>query len=144
MAGFSLDIKNFVESFNDGAEKTMRGTAISVFEDIVLSTPVDEGRARASWVASGAKPSTVVVTFKDYDGSATVSKMKDKVLYIKDWSKITLTNNLPYIVNLEFGLYGDGDKTTGGYSKQAPQGMVRINMNRAAKILNEQARKHMP
>jgi hypothetical protein len=41
-----------------------------------------------------------------------------------------LSNNLPYIEKLEYGGYPDGPNTIGGFSKQAPAGMVRVNMAR--------------
>ena len=48
-------------------------------------------------------------------------------------TKCFLTNNLPYIVKLEFGGYGTKnpvDVNAQGFSKQAPAGMVRINLAR--------------
>ena len=144
MASFALSIRENIAAFDVGVEKAMRGTAIQVFSSIVESTPVDEGRARASWVATGQKPSTKLTTNEDTSGSATIEAIKSTVLSIKDYSSFTLTSNLPYIIPLEFGLYGDGDKTVSGFSKQAPAGMLRINMNRANKILQEQAARNLP
>lgn len=144
MAGFALDIKKNIAAFNVGVEQAVRGTAIQVFSSIVESTPVDEGRARASWIATGQKPSTRVTTNEDKNGTATISAIQSTVSSLKDYSAFTLTSNLPYINVLEFGLYGSGDKTVNGFSKQAPNGMLRINMNRAAKVLEEQAARNLP
>ena len=45
-------------------------------------------------------------------------------------NKITLTNNLPYAQRLEYG-----------WSQQAPQGFVRVNVSRFQQLINEEANK---
>lgn len=165
MAGFALDIKKNIAAFNGGVEKTMRGTAIDVFGSVIMMTPADEGRARASWVATGSKPSSVITNNSDANGSATVLKMIDKVSSLEKWDAFTLASNLPYIEVLELGGYPDpvkkgtlikkGDRkkkiapvyekrSKSGYSTQAPNGMVRISMNRAARLLQLHAKRHLP
>lgn len=165
MAGFALSIRKNIADFNGGVEKTMRGTGIKVFGSIIDMTPVDEGRARASWIATGKKPSTKVTTNSDKDGSATKNKMIDTILTLQDYTFFTLTSNLPYITVLEFGGYPDpvkkgtlvkkGDRkrkiapvyekfSKSGYSTSAPNGMVRVSMNRAARILQLEAKRHLP
>lgn len=101
---------------------------------IVLKTPVDTGRARANWFPSLDAPSGNVTTKTDLSGSGAIASARPlaeqasgRVFY--------LTNNLPYIRHLEYGLYGappgsaNGPKTIGGFSKQAPAGMVRVTIN---------------
>jgi hypothetical protein len=105
---------------------------------IILKTPVDTGRARANWLASTDKPKGGVTTRLDKSGQtamntarAAANNAAGRVFY--------LTNNLPYIRHLEYGLYGtppgsaNGPKTISGFSKQAPAGMVRITMNEVAR-----------
>lgn len=105
---------------------------------IILKTPVDSGRARANWLASTDKPKTGVTTRLDPSGQtamntarAAANNAAGRIFY--------LTNNLPYIRHLEYGLYGrppgsaNGPKTSGGYSKQAKAGMVRVTMNEVAR-----------
>ena len=101
---------------------------------IVLKTPVDSGRARANWFPSLDAPSNTVSTRVDPTGTTAISAAQGiakeaagRVFY--------LSNNLPYIRHLEYGLYGNpqgsanGPKTVGGFSKQAPAGMVRTTIN---------------
>lgn len=56
-----------------------------------------------------------------------------------------LTNNLSYIRVLEYGLYPQGAyktfRTKGGYSIQAPQGMVRITAREFNRVVKEQVNK---
>ena len=144
MADFALDIQKFADSFIDGVEDAVRGTAIALGDAIVDSSPVDEGRFRGNWFATGQQPSTRVTSNTDKSGTGTKKKMQSVIMGLKDWSVITITNNLPYAEVIEFGGYKDGPKTTGGYSKQAPQGVVRINTMRFNKLLADEARKHLP
>lgn len=104
---------------------------------IVLKTPVAEengGRARGNWLPSLDVPENGVTTRIDPTGASVLSEIQalakqasGRIFY--------LSNNLPYIRHLEYGLYGqppgsaNGPKTIGGYSKQAPAGMVRLTIN---------------
>ena len=63
---------------------------------------------------------------------------------IKDWSTFTATNNMPQSEVIEFGGYNDGPKTVGGYSKQAPQGVLRVNIMRFNKLLDDEAKRVLP
>lgn len=141
---FTDSINDFILSFEQGTEKTMRAVAGKTWAAIIQSTPVDQGRARANWFATGQKPSSKITDKEDKSGSSTTAGAVSVVSSLKDWSVFTLTNNLPYINHLEFGLYGNGPDTVGGYSKQAPQGMVRINIARTQKLLEQEARKNLP
>ena len=94
----------------------------------------------------------------DKTGANTIAAITTKALSIKDWSIFTLTNNLIYGPLIEFGGYptpvmlGTYNKSTksyevlsdGGYSKQAPQGVLRTNIKRFNMILEAQARKNLP
>jgi hypothetical protein len=58
------------------------------------------------------------------------------------WYEFTLANNLPYANVIEYGGYqGDGPNTVGGFSKQAPQGVVRVNVLRFQQLIDEEAAK---
>lgn len=103
-------------------------------QGVVLKTPADTGRARGNWMPSLDVPDGTVTTRVDPSGGGVLSEIQalakqasGRIFY--------LSNNLPYIRHLEYGLYGqppgsaNGPKTIGGYSKQAPAGMVRITVN---------------
>jgi hypothetical protein len=141
---FTLDVKKFADSFIDGAEEATRGTTIKLFSAIINSSPVDEGRFRANWFATGKQPSEKVTFSTDKNGSSTISKLTSKVEGIADWSTFTLTNNLPYSEVIEFGGYNDGPNTVNGFSKQAPAGVVRVNIMRFNSLLEAEARKNLP
>jgi hypothetical protein len=118
-----------------GANRALRATVVKNWGDIIKSTPVDEGRARGGWFVTSGAPSTIADNrAKKTKGPAFVLSKTNKDMFGTKWF---LTNNLPYILPLEFGGYGtksaseSGSKVTAqGFSKQAPQGFVRINLAR--------------
>jgi len=141
MSDFSLDVANFAKAFEDGAEKAIRGTVIQLSASFVDSSPVDTGRFRANWFLTGQQQSAQVTASTDPSGAKTKQTMEGKALSIKDWSVFTITNNLPYANVIEYGGYGDGPLTTAGFSKQAPQGVVRVNIKRFNQLLEKEARR---
>lgn len=141
---FSVDVSKWVDKAEDSFEETVRGTAIKLFSAIIQSSPVDEGTFRNNWFVSGVNPSTEVNPNDSGNNvGANISEMTRDVLALRNWQAITYTNNLPYAEVIEFGGYPNppetGDKTIGGYSKQAPQGVVRVNAVRFQQLINEEA-----
>jgi hypothetical protein len=140
-----------------GSQKSVRIGTLKTFSSIVVSSPVDEGRFRGAWTATGHKPSAVIGPI-DKNGSKTIARMNSVILGLKDWSVFTFTNNTPQALPIEFGLYpknpkkGTWNKKKGayeirsinGFSQQADQGVVRINIARAQKNIENEARKHLP
>jgi hypothetical protein len=165
---FFLDVQKFADGFIKGAEAAVRVTALRTFAAIIKRTPVDEGRARANWFATGKMPSVRKTDDQDTskDGKDTANKAKDITLLLKDWSEFNLTNNLPYIRPLEFGLYPKPPKngtrinesgtrqnpikpiyeirSVLGFSSQAVGGMVRISILKSNMILEEEFKKRAP
>ena len=143
---FALDVQKFADSFIGGAEAAVWVTAHKTFAAILKRTPVDAGRARANWFATGKQPSNKKTEKEDnsVDGKDTAKNAENVVLLLKDWSTFTLTNNLPYINHLEFGLYNAGPKTVLGFSSQAVGGMVRISIAKTNMLLEKEAKKRLP
>ncbi len=147
MSRFALDMNNFAKKCGEKADVVVRKVCLDLMSSIILKTPVDTGRARANWQATIGQPAGGVVAFSGdagrgitapsrsaasaqavLAGAGAVSKASGNVFW--------LTNNLPYISVLEFGRYsGDGPNTVGGYSKQAPAGMVRISIEEVKRAL---------
>ena len=141
MASFDDQMRAFAKKANMSVEKTVKGTAIKLFSAVIKSSPVDTGRFRANWTAAGVQPSTVTTDMTDKSGAAATGAMVNYINSAKGQTVFTLSNNLPYAHVIEYGGYpGDGPNTVGGFSKQAPQGVVRVNVARFEAILEEQAR----
>jgi hypothetical protein len=165
---FSLDVDKWIDAFEDGAEETVRTTVIKLWSAVIKATPVDDGRARAGWFASGRNESARLPggVDKSKDGAVTALNAAGVVQKLQDWSVFTLTNNLPYIEVIEYGRYPDPVKlgtrvnqtgsrqnpikpiyekmSKSGYSKQAPSGMVRVNIKRFNRLLELEARRRLP
>ena len=140
---FDQQVKAFAKKANRSVEQTIRGTSIKLFSAVIVGWPVDSGRSRANWQAGGANPVKSTIDAYDKTGGATESKMTATINGMRLANDFTLSNNLPYAHTIEYGGYpGDGPNTVGGFSRQAPQGVVRINAARFERILEEEARKY--
>lgn len=139
---FALDVSKFVEKAKKNPEKVMRQVSIKLFSAIIKASPVDTGRFRMNWMASGSAPASGVTDATDKSGNIATGNATSFVLKAADWREFTLTNNLPYANVIEYGGYpGDGPNTVGGFSKQAPAGVVRTNVSRFQQLINEEANK---
>jgi hypothetical protein len=134
-------MRAFAKKANMSVEKTIKGASIKLFSAVIKSSSVDSGRFRNNWFASGKYPSTEVTSYRGTAGDAAIARVVSYINGAAGGVEFTLSNNLPYAHVIEYGGYpGDGPNTVGGYSKQAPQGVVRVNVARFQAILDEQAR----
>ena len=115
---FALDLKKFGNVTREKATIIFQKIAIELDTAVVLGTPVDEGRARGNWFPSINTPSSEVTDAVDKDGSRSVNAATSTASTARLGETVWLTNNLPYILPLE-----------NGWSGQAPEGMVDINLN---------------
>jgi hypothetical protein len=136
----------------DACEKTVRGTALRLFGEIIRVTPVGNrklwkinekntgqlqpkgyigGRLRNNWQATLKRPATGEVSKADKGGSdANASVQRVTKAYSID-DLMFLTNNLPYADRVE----------NGGWSrKQRPQGMMRSTVLKFLPYINQEAR----
>lgn len=139
---FSLDVKAFCEKAKKNPETVMRAVSLKLFSAIIQASPVDTGRFRMNWQAAGPTPRGGIVAGEDKTGSSATASAQTFITNSAAWQEFTLTNNLPYANVIEFGGYpGDGPNTSGGFSKQAPNGCVRVNVMRFQRLLDEEAGK---
>ena len=120
MANFTFDMSKYGEKTIKQIDQFVRKTAIDLTTSIIKSTPVDTGRARANWFVSFE--SAIDNTTEDTNPTKAIADATTTIATNKIGKYIYIQNNLPYIVKLEYGA-----------SKQAAQGMVRINVERFAK-----------
>mgnify|MGYP006999136535 CR=1 FL=1 len=127
MTTFTLDISRFIERTELAADVVIRKVCLDLFSDITMNTPVDTGRARANWFATIGAPSSTTVEYSGSPASAGQGAIGDAAVAV---SRATgnifwISNNLPYIYRLEFE----------GWSNQAPNGMVRLAIDRAERAM---------
>ena len=139
---FSRDIQKFTEKAKRNHEQLVRGVKTELFTAVVKDTPVDTGRLRGNWQATLNKKAAGKLG-KRSEG-AVMSEIMANLGDATDTSY--LTNNLPYAPVIEYGQYpnpskDDSGKTVSGYSRKAPEGMVRRNVARFQRLVNQQVRK---
>ena len=152
------DIENLSDRTIRKLNKIVKVAAMELFKSVIMMTPVDTGRAKGNWQCTMTKPADGIIDSKQSE-EATIAKMVETTLKSSIRNGIFLTNNLPYIQKLEYGGYPNpvkqgsylksgqtkGEHTgpgffkfsEGGYSKQAPAGMVRVSLDRIQKDLKE-------
>lgn len=101
--------------------KTAERTPVSVFEQD------DPGRAQGSWTISRNQPGSFVIPKGQQSSTEEALARASSIQFANPYAPWYLYNRVPYAVALEFGLYpGNGPRTSGGFSTQAPAGMLRI------------------
>lgn len=153
---FGGDLGKFEVNAINATEKTVRGTAIALWRAVILDSPVDSGRFRGNWFASQGSPVMMTTTSVDKIGAETVNEATKFTLGASNWQNLWLSNNIVYAGVIEFGGYPNPAKrgswnkkkqryeinTIGGYSDQAPKGVVRVNVTRFQSILDDEAKKN--
>lgn len=144
--------ERFSEATKEEADRALRAAIIKTWGDIILATPVDTGRARGAWfITTGSpsrfRPNLIARAFSRVTGRGSISGKGPEYIALNTakgmlGKKWFLTNNMPYIETLEFGGYGTGGEGEGkvtaqGFSKQAPNGMVRINLAKFPRTLRK-------
>lgn len=118
------DLPNAVLNLKGFAVKKIRGTLFALCSRIIKESPVDTGRFRGNWQASLGTPLRNTLNTTDPSGASAINKMGNVVQSLDVGETFYMTNNLPYAQRLEFG-----------WSKQAPTGMLRVNVERVRAAL---------
>jgi hypothetical protein len=105
------DLNAFAKAMDIAIGTVVDRVVIAIYTKVVERTPVDTGRARASWMINeGSAPEGVPEPdLESYPMPATAMGG------FTGTEPVYITSNLPYMERLE-----------NGWSKQAPAGMVRI------------------
>lgn len=134
-------IEKFQRESGMTAEQVIRGTFFKLAGAIISDTPVDEGITQGNWYFTEGSPSSSY----DKDSKRKQDEITQPINSADISSTWYLTNNSPQILVLENGGYknaegapANGPNTVSGYSKQAPRGMVVVNITRFGKIIAEE------
>ncbi len=141
-----MDLQRFRQALIKQTERTaealVRDTQIAVaqhvYERVILRTPVLTGHARHNWM-----PSINTQVEEEQEGvfggvetgepitAAERMRWKDTIKSLRllpVGQTLWITNNVPYILKLEFGGYPAGPGTIDGFSRKAPHGMLGITV----------------
>jgi len=124
---FATDLDKAVLNIKGFTEKQVRGTLFGLSSRIIKESPVDTGRFRGNWQASIGSPAPSTTSRLDSTGAGSINDAAVTVQGLKLGQTFYLTNNLPYARRLEYG----------SHSKQAPNGFLRINLQRVQLEINK-------
>ena len=122
MSNFATQMKQFENLTTDKAEKVFRKTCFEISNEVISNTPVDTSRAKNNWFPDINKFSSETTETTNKQGS--INLVADTTNRLQLGTTFTLSNNLPYIVKLEYG-----------WSKQKPNGFVAITLQKFDTIL---------
>jgi hypothetical protein len=128
---FGARMSKRAEKITRGIERRVRGAALVIDQVLVMSTPVDTGRARANWITSLGAPE-----FREVEnpgsGQAHATALAQGKTVVARWrvggGPIFISNSVPYITFLD-----------DGSSAQAPEGMTAQAIAAGAAYLRREA-----
>ena len=126
-AAFSNALMGLAEFVDGSFEKVVRKTCFDLYTRIIKRTPVDTGRAKASW-GIGTEHSDAVAPKGEYavtdlehyspsDISSAMTSSSGGFTFTVDDDQVIIYNNVEYIADLE-----------NGSSQQALSGMVALSL----------------
>lgn len=138
VAALELDLRSIARQFETQVGQVVRKVALDIHASCAQRTPVDSGRAAASWGLSQNRDSVTVQPEGTY-GSPLASSQGLITMPARALSEYWIWNNTPYIQMLEYGMYpGTGPKTVNGYSTQAPTGILAVAFSEAKVKINQE------
>lgn len=122
---FAARMRKHGENIEENVDRLVKKVAITALQNVVVSTPVDTGRARSGWGA-GIGSSSPGHGF-DQAGQGTVTRGRGVIGTRRAGQDIFISNNVPYITRLNEGS-----------SAQAPAMFVQSAINQAVSIINRE------
>ena len=123
---------------NSVIRREIRRTCKNIIDD----TPVDTGRLKNNWYASNRQVGVRTNKSTDPSGKNSLARVDKALKRFKAGQRFSFFNNLPYARVVEFGLYPNPPKnptgkTVNGFSRQAPSGMLRKNVDGFARAMQK-------
>jgi hypothetical protein len=125
MSRFVTDVRTFVAKTERKMTTAVRKISLDAFSEVIVRSPVDTGRFRGNWLCAIGNVPDGVIELLDPTGQAAISAVTAETMKLRAGDVIHLANNLPY-----------GPRLEEGWSKQAPNGMVRLTAQRFQAIAN--------
>ena len=128
MAGrFESQLRGFGVKALDKVDKVRRASVLELFKLVIMATPVDTGRLRGNWQTTINSPAGAATARDDPSGAAALAEAMANLGSLAD--VVWFTNNLPYAERIEYE----------GWSRQAPEGMVRRHIAQWQRIVSAKA-----
>jgi hypothetical protein len=117
------DAKAVVKALEEFSAKVVKAITLEITSNLIKSTPVDTGWARANWVPSVGTPAGGTVgSPRGVSAGAQAAGQAKVAGYKITQGNVFITNNVPYILRLN-----DGSST------QAPSGFIQQAIARGIK-----------
>lgn len=127
---FADDVRRFSVKAGESSDRIVRAVTLSLFNGIIRDTPVRHGRLRGDWQTTVGSPASGENGRVDPSGRASMVEVES--VTPEGAGQLTyLTNSMPYAEMIE-----------NGSSRQAPEGMIRRNMDRIERNLAREARRN--
>lgn len=155
--GFAAGIEKARQKYEARIVLLHKKVSLDLFRRVVLKTPVDTGRARGNWML-GINETPIQSAIDIASRKDVLNNIAVGLEAVKLGDSTVLANSVPYIGVLEYGgypkdvKYGSPGrkankkkgitamrqiKSSGGYSVQAPNGMVRATVEEYQATLNK-------
>lgn len=131
MANFIDAINGWIEATETRIDDVLQTIVMKIGESVVTLSPVDTGRFKGNWQLTIDERASSSLLRYDQDGHTTLSAMASKVNSFTAGQVAYIQNMVLYGYDLEYG-----------YSKQAPDGMVRITEMQFMRIVEDAIRLH--
>lgn len=130
----ALDVRRFAEKSKADVATVARKSLLELGSNIVLRTPVDTGRLRGGWTYGIERPRESPARL-DANGNTAISEL---AAGLDQWDMSVpfyFTNSVHYAQYLEYGT------ARYGFSQQAPEGFVRVELARFQQYFRDQLRR---
>lgn len=129
---FADDLRRFREKSIREVTRVKRAVGIKLFSAIIMDTPVFTGRLRANWQISVNEPDpNVSYSLEDKTGAMMIRILGEEAKKVQYDDTFIMQNSLPYAYRIEY---------EGWSHTKSPEGMVRRNTTRFARLLSEAVR----
>jgi hypothetical protein len=134
MSSFSSDMAIAKTKALQVTDRAVKNTILRMCKEVINETPVDTGRLKNNWYASNRAFGVRTTKATDPSGKNSMNRVRAALKRLKRGQSFYFFNNLVYAPVVEFGRYPNPPKnptgkTINGFSRQAPQGMLRKNFN---------------
>lgn len=142
MADFMDVINEWVEETESTIDNVLQTVVLLIGRQLVTLSPVDTGRFRGNWQLSIGETVDNSLIRDDPSGNETLNDIAKVANRFTAGQVAYIQNHVLYGNDLEYGLYnGPTQKVTEqGFSRQAPEGVVRITAAKFRRIVDEAVR----
>ena len=135
MSKFTKGMADATARIVSNSKREIRKVIRGIAKDVIMDTPVDKGTLINNWYASNRAIPNQTTKATDPSGKASMARVDKALNRLQIGQTFYMANSLPYARIVEYGKYPNPPKnptgkTVNGFSRQAPAGMVRINVDK--------------